>query len=240
MAVRIDLNALRAFQQELMQLSNTLTNISTEMDDNIVTIQNSWDDPQYVRFKQGFNLQIEKCRQIALWYQDWCKKTLANAGESVENILRSDLGEGGTGVASTGAGATAAATAAPTSLKSGFYTPTTSKSPETKTEGTKRDRGVYGNVEYKVKKWLFGEPQSEADKLCEKANGEGSHGHISTIHVTNSKTGGKVEAGMDVGGEANLSLDGTPGVKGKVNEHVKYVSGVNSRGESYVIECDPK
>lgn len=67
----------------LIDLKDNLSSLSTElhklydlMYDNMRNVGDFWQDAKYNDFVDGYAPQIKKCDEIAVRYEDWCKKVL--------------------------------------------------------------------------------------------------------------------------------------------------------------------
>ena len=107
---------LEELQTDLTQLSNTLNELYELMNADMSQVNEFWRDPKYEEFVQGYKPQIQKCEEIAMRYDEWCKKVLSPMIEKVKNIETADVsgdGGGGSGDGSGGGTATAPTTATP-------------------------------------------------------------------------------------------------------------------------------
>lgn len=77
----------------LIDLKNNLSNLSKElhgiydlMNENMRRVGNFWQDYKYQEFVEGYAPQIRKCEEIAIRYDEWCKRVLQPTIEKVVEV----------------------------------------------------------------------------------------------------------------------------------------------------------
>lgn len=73
---RTSSEALINLKDNLSSLSNELHNLYDLMYDNMRKVGDFWQDAKYHDFVDGYAPQIKKCDEIAVRYDEWCKKVL--------------------------------------------------------------------------------------------------------------------------------------------------------------------
>lgn len=87
--------ALIEFQKDLTLLSEELHGIFDLMYDNMIKIQEFWQDAKYDEFVASYRPQIEKCEEISKRYDDWCQKVLRPTIDSVIEVEHADVSANG-------------------------------------------------------------------------------------------------------------------------------------------------
>lgn len=86
-----DSEVLIEFQKSLSLLSEELHGIFDLMYDNMIKIQEFWQDTKYDEFVANYRPQIEKCEEISKRYDEWCKKVLQPTIDSVMGVVQTDV-----------------------------------------------------------------------------------------------------------------------------------------------------
>lgn len=89
--VKTGSEALTELQTNLSHLSEELHGIYELMYDNMIKIQEFWQDDKYNAFVADYRPQIEKCEEISKRYDEWCKKVLQPVIESAQEAENVDI-----------------------------------------------------------------------------------------------------------------------------------------------------
>lgn len=84
--------ALIELKSQLTQLSGTLNSIYDMLTREMEEMGTAWQDRMYQDFVEGYKPQINKCKEIADRYNDWCARILQPTIESVQAIENVNVG----------------------------------------------------------------------------------------------------------------------------------------------------
>ena len=100
---KVKSSALTELKTDLTNLSATLHELYELMNADMSQVNKFWKDPKYEEFVSGYKPQIQKCEEISIRYDEWCKRILDPLIEKVIKIKTSDVtGDGSGGGGSTG------------------------------------------------------------------------------------------------------------------------------------------
>lgn len=124
--VKVSLSALSELKSKLSQLSGSLHEIASLMNQDLSKVGDEWKDGKYEEYKESYSKEVKNCEEIANAYEAWCKEAIDPLMEKTEAAATSQVTPGGGssvkgGSAATGAGAAGAAAASAKSSKAAEF-----------------------------------------------------------------------------------------------------------------------
>ena len=86
--------ALAELKTDLTNLSATLREISELMNADMSQVGEAWQDNKYQEFVDNYKPQIQKCENVSVRYNEWCKKVLDPTIDNVIAVEKTDVGQG--------------------------------------------------------------------------------------------------------------------------------------------------
>lgn len=86
--------ALAELKTDLTNLSATLREISELLNADMSQVGEAWQDNKYQEFVDNYKPQIQKCENVSVRYNEWCKNVLDPTIDNVIAVEKTDVGQG--------------------------------------------------------------------------------------------------------------------------------------------------